>query len=63
MNSGGLPLQQALKVKAGLGLVEEDDLHVDVIPGGVEEVGLKQVESLLHVIDCSAKMSWWQNGI
>ncbi len=48
LNSGGLSLQQALKVKAGLGLVEEDHLHVDVVTGGVEEVGLKQVESLLN---------------
>ena len=41
LNPRGLTLEQALEVEAWLCLVQEDDLHVDVIAGGVEEVGLK----------------------
>jgi hypothetical protein len=37
----GLPLEQALEVEAGLGLVEEHHLHVDVVARRVEEVSLE----------------------
>ena len=46
LNSGGLALEQAFEVQARLGLVEEDDLHVNVVPGRVEEVGLQDENKL-----------------
>ena len=33
-----LPLEQPLELEVGVHLVEDEDLAVDVLPGGVEEV-------------------------
>ena len=41
LNPGGLALEEAFEVEAGLGLVEEDDLHIDVVASRMEKVGLE----------------------
>ncbi len=41
LNSSGLAFEKSFKVEAGLGLVQEHDLHVDVVASRMEEIGLK----------------------
>ena len=48
LNPGGLSLQKSLEVEAGLGLVEEDDLHVDVVASRVKKVGLESKQHALQ---------------
>lgn len=38
LDPGVLPLEQALKLKVRLGPMEEDDIHVNIVPILVEEV-------------------------
>ena len=47
-----LPLEESLELEVGLGLVEEDDLDVDVVPRRVEEVGEEGAHRL--VVDVAA---------
>ena len=52
LHPGVLPLEESLELEVGLGLVEEDDLDVDVVPRRVEEVGEEGAHRL--VVDVAA---------
>ena len=52
LHPGVLPLEQSLKLQVGLALVEEDDLHVHVVAGRVEEVPEEGLDAL--VVDVAA---------
>ena len=41
LNSCGLAFEKSFEVEAGLGLVQEDDLNVDVVTSRMEEIGLQ----------------------
>ena len=47
LNSGFLPLQQAFKLQVWRHLVEDDDLRIDILPTGMEEI-LEKVRNAGH---------------
>ena len=47
LNSGFLPLQQTFKLQVWRHLVEDDDLRIDILPTGMEEI-LEKVGDAAH---------------